>query len=152
MVAAGIMNIECARVPLDSSLFAALKAVGGSDSGAAAFAVVDAETGGRFVGSLSCAKLVAELAGAGWHCGNASIVDALDGTAGVGIATLVDREVATVGPEVSLEEVVRLLLGKSSDGKGSDAFVAVVDDTGVLLGTITHADLIASLLEVAEVE
>ncbi len=141
MVSARIMDIACARLPLDSSLLVALKVLGGS--GASAVAVVDA--GGRFVGSLSAAALVAELASAGWHCGTSTMADSLAGTAGVGIASLVDRETVTVGPEVPFDEVARLLVG-------SDGLVAVVDNAGALLGTITHAGLIATLLAVAEAE
>ncbi len=154
MIAAKIMKIDCARLTLGSSLYAALKSV--AETGNSALAVIDAD--GLFVGSLHPAALVAELSGGLWHCGHANLTGTIEDAAGVGIASLIDREAPRVGPETPAIEVSRLLVsssGPSSVGSRlalETGFVAVVDNSGLFLGSITHADLISRLLAVSRSE
>ena len=144
------MNTNCLRLSVDSSLYSAFKAASVESGGA--IAVVDGA--GLFVGSLSLAALTGELTRVGWHCGHAALTDAFTGMDSVGIGTLIDHTTPVVLPEVSVTDVVaKLVLSPVPLSEGSlsgalAAFVAVVDNGGRLLGTITHVDLITGLLAV----
>ncbi len=138
MVAATLMNIECVRLASGASLLQSLEVAGKSRE--ATLAVV--EPGGIFLGSLNSALLLTELTGSGWHCGHCSITGSLEGFAAVGFRSLVDTNSPRVGPEAPAVDIAKQLLLLSSGG-----FVAVVDNSGVLLGTITVPDFIKGLLD-----
>ncbi len=140
MVAAAMMMTDVVRLSGSATVAAAVGCLGGSDA-LGQLPVVDDE--GRFLGFVSYGLLFAGLTSGG-ATGRSSelgaFMESLGAMRETVIGPLVEPGLRSVGPEASMMEVAARL----KDGPGP---LAVVDNSGRLLGVITSAAAFKSLWE-----